>query len=86
MADICYYLDMTERSVQRVLQFWRQMGKDIDDPKHRGHPRLMTPEEMAFLVGILSHSPDLYLDECAEELYYMHNIDPGLSTISRTLK
>ncbi|EJD36655.1 hypothetical protein AURDEDRAFT_43455, partial [Auricularia subglabra TFB-10046 SS5] len=85
-VDICYYLDMKPRSVQKILQFWRELGEQIFDPKKRGHPRLMTQEEMAFLLGILRHSPDLYLDECAEELFYMHGVDPGLSTISETLK
>jgi transposase len=38
------------------------------------------------MLGLLEHSPDIYLDEIQEELFAQHNIDISLSTICRTLK
>ncbi|KZV85451.1 hypothetical protein EXIGLDRAFT_577118, partial [Exidia glandulosa HHB12029] len=85
-AQICLSLDMTERSVQRILRFWRNLQAQIRDPKVLGRPRIMNDTEMQFLLALIKHSPDLYLDEIAEELYYMHGIEPGLSTIHETLR
>jgi transposase len=38
------------------------------------------------MLGLLEHSPDLYLDEIQEQLLVQHEIDVSLSTIWRTLK
>jgi len=38
------------------------------------------------MLGLLEHSPDMYLDEIQEELLTKHEIDISLSTIWRTLK
>lgn len=39
-----------------------------------------------FIIALLEHSPDLYLDEIQEQLDEQHGIHVSLSTISRTLK
>jgi hypothetical protein len=38
------------------------------------------------MLGLLEHSPDLYLDEIQDHLDTQHGIDISLATISRTLK
>ena len=38
------------------------------------------------MLGLLEHSPDLYLDEIQEQLEEQHGIETSLSTISKTLK
>jgi transposase len=39
-----------------------------------------------FLLALLEHSPDIYLDEIQEQLEEQLNIDVSISTVSRTLK
>ena len=40
----------------------------------------------SFILAILEHSPDLYLDELQTQLKELHNVDISLSTIWRTLR
>ena len=42
--------------------------------------------ESQFLLALLQHSPDVYLDELQEQLKEQHNIKVSISTISHTLK
>jgi hypothetical protein len=37
-------------------------------------------------LALISHSPDIYLDEIRDQLYQQHDIDTSLSTIWETLK
>lgn len=39
-----------------------------------------------FMLALLDHSPDIYLDEIQEELADIHSVNVSLATISRTLK
>lgn len=38
------------------------------------------------MLGLLEHSPDLYLDEIQEEMWAKHAINVSLSAVCRTLK
>jgi hypothetical protein len=38
------------------------------------------------MLGLLDHSPDLYLDEIQEQIASVHGIEISLNTITRTLK
>jgi transposase len=38
------------------------------------------------MLGLLDHSPDMFLDEIQDQLFHQHGIDISLATISRTLK
>lgn len=38
------------------------------------------------MLGMLDHSPDLFLDEIQDQLQCVHGLDISLKTISRTLK
>ena len=39
-----------------------------------------------FMLALIDHTPDIYLDEIQEQLYIQHDIDVPLATISRTMK
>jgi hypothetical protein len=39
-----------------------------------------------FMLALLEHSPDLYLDEIQEQLEVQHNVEVSVATIWRTLK
>ncbi|KZV97956.1 hypothetical protein EXIGLDRAFT_560265, partial [Exidia glandulosa HHB12029] len=82
---ITLLLDMTLRSVQRILHDWRVLGIVIRDPKSAGQPKLMNKQQLRYLVALLDHNPDLMLDELAEELRYMFNVVVSLPTLQRNL-
>ncbi|KIK90927.1 hypothetical protein PAXRUDRAFT_70621, partial [Paxillus rubicundulus Ve08.2h10] len=39
-----------------------------------------------FMLGLLEHSPDLYLDEIQEQLYSLYWVDISIATIWQTMK
>ena len=39
-----------------------------------------------FLLALIDHTPDIYLDEIQEQFSIQHDLDVSLATISRTLK
>ncbi|KAJ7898874.1 hypothetical protein B0H14DRAFT_2179495, partial [Mycena olivaceomarginata] len=41
---------------------------------------------LQMMLGMLEHSPDLYLDEIQEQLSAVHGLELPLRTICRTLK
>ena len=40
---------------------------------------------LQFMLALLEHSPDIYLDEIQEQLQEQHNVTVSLASISRTL-
>ena len=38
------------------------------------------------MLGLLDHSPDMFLDEIQDQQFHLHGIDISLATISHTLK
>lgn len=38
------------------------------------------------MLGMLEHSPDLYVDEIQDQLAVVHGLELSLATINRTLK
>jgi transposase len=46
--------------------------------------RMLTSTQ--FMLALLEHSPDIFLDEIQEQLFSLHDLDISLSTIWRTLK
>jgi transposase len=47
---------------------------------------LSSISSLQFLLALIDHTPDIYLDEIQEELYLQHDVDVSLATISRTMK
>lgn len=79
-------LDMPVRVVQRVKRTWFEIGEVCRDRTYKGRHPLLSPLQTKFLLALLDHSPDLYLDEIQEQLAEQHNLEVSLWTISRTLK
>ncbi|EJD36823.1 hypothetical protein AURDEDRAFT_25198, partial [Auricularia subglabra TFB-10046 SS5] len=84
--QISLELDIPLRTIQRVLQRWRVLGDLISHPSKEGPPRILSEMHIKFVLGLLEHSPDLYLDEIVEELWYRHGVEIGLSTLYVNLK
>ncbi|KAH7098207.1 hypothetical protein BKA62DRAFT_581118, partial [Auriculariales sp. MPI-PUGE-AT-0066] len=85
-AEISYATDIPLRTVQRVLFRWRMLGMIIRDPQAEGPPSKLTREHLKFILGLLEHSPDLYLDEIKDELWFRFDIGVSLATLCKELK
>ncbi|KIM73865.1 hypothetical protein PILCRDRAFT_717017 [Piloderma croceum F 1598] len=85
-TQIAIDLDMDLRVVQRVKQTWNEIGNVCRDRKYKGRSPVMSSTEIDFMLSLLEHTPDLYLDEIQEQLADVHELEVSLATISRTLK
>ncbi|KIJ39962.1 hypothetical protein M422DRAFT_81290, partial [Sphaerobolus stellatus SS14] len=85
-SDIAIDLDMSLRVVQRILKLWNDIGDVVNTPVKIGKAPLMNKEQEEFLVALLEHSPNLYLDKLTEELEVQHGILVNISTVWRTLQ
>ncbi|KAJ7615148.1 hypothetical protein DFH06DRAFT_961117, partial [Mycena polygramma] len=84
-TEIATDLNMPLRVVQRVIQTWRELGEVCRDRRHRGRAPLMSPNNCKFVLALIDHTPDIYLDEIQEALFTQHDLDVSLATICRTL-
>ncbi|KAJ6516553.1 hypothetical protein C8R47DRAFT_954146, partial [Mycena vitilis] len=85
-TQISVLLDMPLRVVQRVRQVWSEIGEVARDRTRAGRSPLMSRETVDMMLGLLEHSPDMYLDEIQDQLSVLHGLDVSLSTITRTLR
>lgn len=84
--DIATDLNMPLRVVQRVKKTWQEVGEVCRDRKYMGRTPLLSMGETRFMLALLEHTPDLYLDEIQEQLHEQHDISVSLAAISWTLK
>ncbi|KAJ7315172.1 hypothetical protein DFH08DRAFT_655628, partial [Mycena albidolilacea] len=84
-TEIAIDLDMPVRVVQRVKKTWAEIGEVCRDRRHRGRPPLLSPGNTKFMLALIEHTPDIYLDEIQEQLFTQHDIDVSLATLCRTL-
>ncbi|KAJ7663176.1 hypothetical protein DFH06DRAFT_952226, partial [Mycena polygramma] len=87
-TEIANELNMPLRVVQRVLQTWGEIGEVCRDRRHKGRAPLMSPNNCKasrFVLALIDHTPDMFLDEIQEALFTQHDIDVSLATICRTL-
>ncbi|KAJ6532396.1 hypothetical protein B0H19DRAFT_1005033, partial [Mycena capillaripes] len=83
--EIAHDLNMPLRVVQRVKEMWAEIGEVCRDRRHKGRAPLMSSSNCKFVLALLDHTPDLFLDEIQEALFIQHDIDVSLATICRTL-
>ncbi|KIJ42940.1 hypothetical protein M422DRAFT_86395, partial [Sphaerobolus stellatus SS14] len=93
-SDIALDLYMLWCVVQHILKLWKDIGDVVNTPIKIGQAPLMNREQeeasnhlfCLFLVALLEHSLNLYLDELAEELELQHGIHVGVSMVWWTLQ
>ncbi|KAJ7687486.1 hypothetical protein B0H17DRAFT_1300665 [Mycena rosella] len=85
-TEIAILLDMPLRVVQRVHQFWTEIGEVFRQSTLREGSIDVQTGCRCMMLGLLDHSPDLFLDEIQERIASFHGIGLSLSTITRTLK
>ncbi|THH16257.1 hypothetical protein EUX98_g9330 [Antrodiella citrinella] len=73
-TQVATHLDIPLRVVQRTLQHWREIGDVVKAPGVTGRKAILGDNEIEFLFALLERSPDLFLDEIAEELDAMHGV------------
>ncbi|KAH9012103.1 hypothetical protein EDB84DRAFT_1278781, partial [Lactarius hengduanensis] len=85
-TEISIDLDVPLRVVQRVKQTWNHIGRVCRSREFMGRHPLLSPEQTQFMLALIEHSPDIYLDEIQELLQELHGIKISVSSIWRTLK
>ncbi|KAJ7209238.1 hypothetical protein GGX14DRAFT_313635, partial [Mycena pura] len=84
--QIAHDLNMPLRVVQRVMQMWTEISEVCRERKHKRRAPLMSPSNCKFVLALLDHTPDMFLDEIQEALFTQHDIGVSLATICRTLR
>ena len=86
LDDILDCVGFSERTFYRVLNLWRETGDVI---KHldglRGRPRLLVFNDLQYLLHLVRHRPDWFLDELADLLHENRFISVHFSTNLREL-
>ncbi|KAF8888944.1 hypothetical protein CPB84DRAFT_1623949, partial [Gymnopilus junonius] len=85
-TQIAIDLNMSLHIVQCVLVTWREIGEVCRDRRGFGRSPILKNDAVKLMLGLLEHSPDLYLDEIQEQLEEQHGVETSLSTISKMLK
>ncbi|KAJ7303475.1 hypothetical protein DFH08DRAFT_722169 [Mycena albidolilacea] len=71
--------------VQRVITTWKEICEVARDRTYIGRAPMLSPVHIKFMLALLEHTPNMYLDEIQEQLYNQHDVDTSLATLSRTL-
>ncbi|KIJ43433.1 hypothetical protein M422DRAFT_253316 [Sphaerobolus stellatus SS14] len=86
--EIALDLDMSRRTVERILHLWRMTGEVVSQGQtyNDSRAKILTDKEMKVLVEYATRWPDMYLDELQQQLCKQHGVIIGLSTLWRMLK
>jgi transposase len=76
----------SERTFYRILSLWRETGS-VTKHTHglRGRPRLLVFNDLQYLLHLVRHRPDWFLDELSDLLHENRFISVHFSTILREL-
>ncbi|KAJ3542004.1 hypothetical protein NMY22_g3671 [Coprinellus aureogranulatus] len=87
LADILDCLEISERTFWRIRKLWRETG---DVVKHctglRGRPRIFQYEDIDYLLRVIKHRPDWFLDELSLLLETNRFVSVHFTTIYRALE
>ena len=86
LDDILDCVGFSEQTFYHVLNLWRETG-DVIKHLHGlcGHPRLLVFDDLQYLLCLVRHRPDWFLDELADLLHENCFIAVHFSTILREL-
>ncbi|KAI0737060.1 hypothetical protein BC629DRAFT_1257965, partial [Irpex lacteus] len=77
--------EISERTIRRILELWRNTGCVEQRPYVCGRPRVLSMVDVLFLEGLVEHTPDLYLSELRDRLLEMRGIAVSEQTIANAL-
>ncbi|KAG9127268.1 hypothetical protein FRC07_015080 [Ceratobasidium sp. 392] len=89
-STIAQDLQMSERSVCKILSLWQSTGavrtSTPSDSVKLGRPRLIDFDSSSYLHARVAQTPSLYLDEIQNDLEQTMGLDVHTTTISRALQ
>lgn len=86
LEDILDCVGFSERTFYRILSLWRETGNVIKDTHGlRGRPRLLVFNDLQYLLHLVRHRPDWFLDELADLLRENRFISAHFSTTLQEL-
>ncbi|KAJ7224887.1 hypothetical protein C8J57DRAFT_1197916 [Mycena rebaudengoi] len=87
LPDILKCCGFSERTFYRILYLWRTTGDVVKhNPKNTGRPRLLHFDDIQYLLRLVRHSPDWFLNELLRLLETNHFISVHYTTIHRELE
>ncbi|KAF9492130.1 hypothetical protein BDN71DRAFT_1343304, partial [Pleurotus eryngii] len=86
LEDILDCCGFSRRTFFRTLSLWRTTGSiQRNTYALRGRPRLLAPDDLQYLIRLVRHRPDWFLDELGDMLAENRFIAVHFSTICREL-
>ncbi|KAJ7024996.1 Homeodomain-like protein, partial [Mycena alexandri] len=86
LPEILQCVGFSERTFYRILHLWRTTGDVVTYKKSRGRPRILHHDDVQYLLRLVKHSPDWFLDELLELLKTNRFISVHFTTIHRALE
>ncbi|KAJ7170630.1 hypothetical protein C8R43DRAFT_1085195 [Mycena crocata] len=85
LSEILDCVGFSRRTFFRILHLWRTTGDVVKRTTPRGRPRLLHYDDIDYLLRLVRHSPDWFLDELLELLRHNHFISVHYTTIHNEL-
>ncbi|KAJ7708062.1 hypothetical protein B0H17DRAFT_871554, partial [Mycena rosella] len=86
LKDILNCVGFSESTFYRVLYLWRTTGDVVRHHKNPGRSRLLHFDDIKYLLRLVRHSPDWFLDELLRLLKTNRFISVHYTTIHRKLE
>jgi transposase len=88
LPDILACVGFSECPFYRVLKLWKETGDIVPHQhgNHKGRPCLLHCDDIQYLLWLIRHRPDWFLDELLNLLEHNHFISSHYTTIHRELK
>jgi len=86
LEDILDCCQLSRATFLRVLYLWRTTGDVVKPYNNSGHPRALVAEDVQYLLCLVQHRPDWFLDELANLMIENRFILVNFSTICQELK
>ncbi|KAJ7608829.1 hypothetical protein DFH06DRAFT_1275025 [Mycena polygramma] len=85
LQEILNCVGFSERTFYRILELWRTTGDVVTYKKSTGRPRKLHHNDVQYLLRLVNHSPDWFLDELGLLLKNNRFISVHYTTIHREL-
>lgn len=86
LNDILDCVGFSERTFYRILDLWRTTGDVVQNRRRlRGRPRILAWDDIQYVLRLVKHRPDWFLDELEDLLLHNRFISVHFTTIHREL-
>lgn len=86
MKEIATMLEVSERSVRRIVKLFKTSGDVKPKDYHHGPKRLLGDFEQLTLLRLILEHPGIYLHEIQAEFFRMFTVEVSVPTICKTLR